>query len=70
MSTVQDQLRQRGGAGNDVAALPRGCFYAFTGGFAAPLKIQTSLCLSHHPSSPPDEAEIHAMAVRSRALVR
>lgn len=35
----------------------------------APLKIQTGLCLSHHPSSPPDDVEIARIASRGRAIV-
>jgi DNA helicase HerA-like ATPase len=69
VDTVKDQLTQRGASGNDVAKLPRGVFYAFTEGLTAPVKIQTPLCLSHHPSSPPDEAEVLGKAERSRGLV-
>lgn len=66
IDTVKEQLSQRGASGNDVAKLPRGVFYAFTEGLPAAIKIQTPLCLSHHPSSPPDESEVLAKAERSR----
>lgn len=69
IDTVKDQLTQRGTSGNDVAKLPRGVFYAFTEGLPAAIKIQTPLCLSHHPSSPPDETEILSKAEVSRRLV-
>ena len=62
-------LQQHGSSGSDVAALPKGTFYVATEGMALE-KIQTSLCLSHHPSSPPDEGEIQRMAAASRTLVR
>jgi DNA helicase HerA-like ATPase len=69
ISTVQQLLQQHGSSGSDVAALPKGTFYVATEGM--PLqKVQTSLCLSHHPSSPPDEGEIQRMAAASRAAVR
>ncbi len=69
IDTVKDQLSQRGTPGSDVAKLPRGVFYAFTEGLSAAVKIQTPLCLSHHPSSPPDESEVLERAERSRRLL-
>lgn len=68
IETVQQQLQLRGGTGSDVAKLPKGCFYVYTEGLQAAVKVQVPLCLSHHPASPPDESEIHAKAVRSRAI--
>ncbi len=68
ISTVQQLLQQHGSSGSDLAALPKGTFYVASEGM--PLqKIQTSLCLSHHPSSPPDEGEIQRMARASRPMV-
>jgi hypothetical protein len=69
IETVQEQLQARGGSGHDIAKLARGCFYAFTDGLTAPLKIEVPLCLSYHPSNPPDETEVRDKAVRSRAIV-
>lgn len=66
IQTVQEQLRERGGGGGDIAKLPKGTFYVFTEGLKAPVKIATQLCLSHHPSSPPEEAEIIRRAAESR----
>jgi hypothetical protein len=49
--------------------LARGTFYAFTEGLLRAVKIQTPLCLSYHPSSPPDESEVLQKAERARAFV-
>jgi len=67
--TAREQLAQRGSSVTDIAKLQRGVFYAFTEGMSAAVKIQTPLCLSYHPSSPPDEAEVLAKAEVSRGLV-
>jgi hypothetical protein len=69
LETVQAQLQQRGGGGNDVAKLEKGQFYVFSEGMSAPLKIATALCLSHHPPNPPDEIEIVRRAAASRSLI-
>lgn len=66
IETVQEQLRDRGASGADVAKLPKGQFYVFTEGLGAPVKIATSLCLSYHPANPPDEADIVRRAKASR----
>ena len=66
IDTVREQLSQRGAAGGDVAKLSRGLFYVYSDGFSAPVKVKFPLCLSHHPASPPDEAEVLARAERSR----
>lgn len=68
IDTVQELLRNKGGAGSDVATLPRGTFYASTVAHPRPAKIVAPLCLSHHPSSPPDEDEVTARARAARAL--
>jgi len=67
IDTVEEQLRVRGGTGFDVARLPKGRFYLAGNGMAAPIKIAVPLCLSHHPASPPDEADILRRAAASRA---
>ena len=69
IDTVKEQLSQRGNSGSDVAKLPRGVFYAFTEGLPAAVKVQTPLCLSHHPASPPAEDEVLKKAEQSRKLV-
>ncbi|MEA5462542.1 ATP-binding protein [Leptothoe sp. PORK10 BA2] len=58
ISVVQDQIRQRGGHGDDIAKLKRGQFYVASESLHPPIKVATSLCLSHHPSSPLDESEV------------
>jgi DNA helicase HerA-like ATPase len=55
LDVIESQIKQRGGNPSDVAKLGTGRFYAFSEGMAAPVKVQSSLCLSHHPSSPLDE---------------
>lgn len=64
INVVQDQIRQRGGHGNDIAKLKRGQFYVASETLNPPVKVSTSLCLSHHPSSPLDEAEVLQRAHR------
>ena len=67
IDTVEEQLRVRGGTKFDVARLPSGRFYLAGKGMAAPVKIAMPLCLSHHPASPPDEADVLRRARASRA---
>jgi hypothetical protein len=67
IDTVEEQLRARGGSASDVARLATGRFYLAGKGMAAPVKIAVPLCLSHHPASPPDEADVLRRAVSSRA---
>lgn len=67
IDTVEEQLRVRGGTKFDVARLPSGRFYLAGKGMAAPIKIAMPLCLSHHPASPPDEADVLLRAAASRA---
>lgn len=66
IETVQEQLRLRGGSGNDIARLARGTFYVHSDGMAAPARIATRLCLSAHPPSPLDETEIVERARKTR----
>lgn len=70
IETVQEQLRQRGGSGHDIARLERGVFYVHSEGMQAPARIATRLCLSAHPPSPPDEGEILQRALRKPVLAR
>ena len=58
INVVQDQIRQRGGHGDDIAKLKRGQFYVASESLNPPIKVATSLCLSHHPSNPLDESEV------------
>ncbi|MBE9078460.1 DUF87 domain-containing protein [Romeria aff. gracilis LEGE 07310] len=66
INVVQDQLRQRGGDGHDIATLQKGQFYAVSETLTPPIKILTPLCFSYHPSSPLDESEVLARAAQSR----
>ncbi len=60
---------QRGGSGKDIANLERGQFYAVSEALSTPTKIQSPLCLSYHPSSPPDELEVLALGKVSREAI-
>jgi hypothetical protein len=65
IGTVQELLSAKGGDGNDVPRLGRGQFYMHTESLARPVKVQTPLCLSHHPATPPSEEEVVDLARRS-----
>jgi hypothetical protein len=58
IDVIQEQLRQRGGSGQDIARLERGQFYVVSESLATPTKILTPLCLSHHPPTPLDEIAV------------
>ena len=66
IDVVRDQLRQRGGQGDDIAQLERGQFYVASESINPPVKMVAPLCLSYHPPSPLDELEVLARAQRSR----
>ena len=52
IKVIQQQLRNHGVAGNDVAKLAKGNFYLCgTHDNTAPTKIHVPLCLSHHRSA-------------------
>ncbi|MFO0590332.1 MAG: hypothetical protein U0441_22510 [Polyangiaceae bacterium] len=67
IDAVEGQLRQLGATKVDVARLPRGRFYLASKGMPAPVRIDVPLCLSHHPASPPDEADVLRRAAACRA---
>ncbi|MEZ4870257.1 MAG: DUF87 domain-containing protein [Caldilineaceae bacterium] len=64
IEVVQEQLRLRGGTGQDIARLERGQFYAATESLNPPVKVQAPLCLSHHAATPLDESEVIKRAIR------
>jgi ABC-type transporter Mla maintaining outer membrane lipid asymmetry ATPase subunit MlaF len=64
IDVIQEQLRQRGGSGQDIARLEKGQFYVVSESLTTPTKILTPLCLSHHPPTPLDEVEV---LIRARA---
>ncbi|WP_206071108.1 ATP-binding protein [Nodosilinea sp. P-1105] len=66
IDVVRDQLRQRGGQGDDIAQLERGQFYVASESINPPVKIAAPLCLSYHPPSPLDELGVLERARRSR----
>jgi hypothetical protein len=68
IEVIQEQLRQRGGSGQDIARLERGQFYAVSASLIPPTKILTPLCLSYHPSTPLDELEVLNRAKASRPI--
>jgi hypothetical protein len=69
IDAIREQLKSRGGSGHDIATLKTGCFYVYTEGLQAPVKVVIPLCLSHHPASPLDETEVLKRAVRSHGLL-
>lgn len=68
--TIQAQLRQRGGAGDDIGRLQRGQFYFHNAdlGMSQPAKLHTPLCLSDHQTL--EEADILRLASASRERMR
>ena len=72
IDVVHDLIRQHGGTGDDVAKLGTGQFYmhgelhSAGAKLAAATKIQTALCLTHHPKSPPSPDWVAAEARRLR----
>lgn len=69
IEVIRDQIRQRGGTGDDVARLGTGRFYVYTEDTHVPVKIKASLCLSHHPPTPLDETGVLQRARKSRELI-
>jgi len=69
IDVIKQQLMQRGGNGQDIPRLSRGQFYAVSEALPTSIKIQSPLCLSYHPSSPPDELEVLALAKASREAI-
>ncbi len=61
ISAAQEYAKAKGGTLADIARLPSGRFYAAIegGGFT---QVQTPLCVSYHPKSPPTEEEVIAIA--------
>jgi Ni2+-binding GTPase involved in maturation of urease and hydrogenase len=72
IDAAQDLIRQKGGSGDDVARLGSGQFYVHNAdvGLAAPARVSLPMCLSRHPASPLEEAQILQKAVASRDRLR
>ena len=66
IDVIQEQLRQRGARGQDIAQLDKGQFYVVSESLTTPTKILTPFCLSHHPATPLDEVEVLTRAKISR----
>ena len=67
IKTIQEQLQERGGNGQDIATLKAGQFYAYNSeaNLAQPVRLTTPMCLTKH-ASPLDEGEILERAAKSR----
>ncbi|MBM2620821.1 ATP-binding protein [Actinoplanes sp. LDG1-06] len=63
IAAAQEMARVKGGEVPDIGSLTFGEFYAALEG-EAPQKIDTPLCLSHHPSSPLTDEEVMERARR------
>lgn len=59
---VQDQLKARGGRGQDIARLTPGQFYASLENAPVPIKIAAPMCLSWHPETALTPEEVLARA--------
>lgn len=62
---IEEQLKLRGGNGDDVARLQTGVFWSYTEGMPAPQRLRARMCLSHHPQHPLDESGILQRARRA-----
>jgi hypothetical protein len=58
IQAVQELIASRGGRGNDIGTLKVGEFYFSSEGSAAPEKLKTLLCLSHHAQNPLSHQEV------------
>jgi hypothetical protein len=69
LAAARDQIKQKGGTGDELARMPRGQFYVHNAdlGLSAPEHVTIPMCLSCHRSSPLDETEIMKKAARSRS---
>ncbi len=73
IETIREQIALRGGRGDDVPTLPRGCFYVYNADaeLRAATKVRIPLCLSHHPANPLTEEDILQRAGRwSKPITR
>jgi hypothetical protein len=70
IEAVQEQLKMRGGKGDDIPALKNGHFYFYREGMPTPVKIAIPLCLSYHPPNPLEITEILKRAAVSRLDIK
>ncbi len=66
IAAAREMVSAKGGAAADIGKLSRGEFYFATEGSDRPRRIETPLCLSHHPANPPSPGEVVERARRSR----
>lgn len=65
IEAVQEQLKMRGGKGDDIPTLEAGHFYFYTESMPCPVKTSVPLCLSYHPPVPPPQAQVLQQAAAS-----
>ncbi|MEV5414065.1 DUF87 domain-containing protein [Thermopolyspora sp. NPDC052614] len=63
IQAAEEMARAKGGNVSDISRLTTGQFYTATEGHR-PVKIQTPLCLTHHPASPLTTEEVITLAAR------
>ncbi len=64
---IKNQLRDRGGSGEDIPRLGTGRFYVHCPEtMKVPVKISVPFCLTHHPASPLNDSEILDLARKSK----
>jgi hypothetical protein len=64
---IKDQIRRRGGAGEDIPRLGTGRFYVHCPEtMKTPVKVSVPVCLTYHPQSPLTDSEILDLARKSR----
>ncbi len=66
IAAVRELMAAKGGIADDIGKLAAGEFYFTTEGLRRPVKINTPLCLSHHPQNPLPEEEVIARAAKTR----
>ena len=66
IAAAQEILAASGGSGGDIGKLKAGEFYFASEGSGRPSKLQTPLCLSHHPANPPTPEQVVQKARQSR----
>jgi len=69
IQAAKELLANMGAHASDVGRLKTGTFYAAVKDARTPRRIETSLCLTHHPPSPPSQEEVVALAKASRKPV-
>ena len=68
IDVIKEQIRLKGGGGDDISRLRPGQFYIHNAdlGLPAPVKVVVPMCLTQHPHSPLDETEILCKAAATQ----